>query len=55
MEVNQLRNRGEDVRRIEWYVSDLEASLRMQQDASARRHILNNLELEMQNLKRRAR
>ncbi len=55
MEVNQLRNRGADVRRIEWYVSDLEASLRMQQDASARRHILNNLELEMQNLKRRAR
>jgi hypothetical protein len=55
MEVNQLRNRGQDVRRIEWYVSDLEASLRTQQDASARRHILNNLELEMQNMKRRTR
>jgi hypothetical protein len=55
MEVNQLKRSGADVRRIEWYVSDLENSLRTQQDASARRHILNNLELEMQTLKRRAR
>jgi hypothetical protein len=56
MEVNRLKRSGADVRRIESYVSDLEGSLRNpQQDASSRRHILNNLELEMQILKQRGR
>jgi hypothetical protein len=56
MEVNQLKRSGQDVRRIEWRVSELEESLRNpQRSASARRHMLNNLELEMQALKRKAR
>jgi hypothetical protein len=56
MEVNHLKQSGQDVRRIEWRVSELEESLRNpQRDALGRRHILNNLELEMETLKRRAR
>jgi hypothetical protein len=56
IEVNQLKQRGQDVRRVEWRISELEESLRNpQRDALGRRHILNNLELEMETLKRRAR
>jgi hypothetical protein len=55
IEVNQLKRGGEDVHRLQWYVSELEGLRNSQQDASARRHILNNLELEMQLLKQRGR
>lgn len=55
MEVNQLKRRGHDVRRMEWCISELEESLRNPQlSASARRHMLSNLEFEMQALKRKA-
>ena len=54
IEVNRLRRGGQNVRAIEWYVSDLEGSLRRgQEDAAARRHILNNLDYEIEVLKRR--
>ena len=54
IEVTRLRRGGQDVRPIEWYVSDLERSLRVgQHDTSARRHILNNLSYELDALKRR--
>ena len=54
IELNGLKRAGYNVRRIEWYVSDLEGSLRRgQNDASARRHILNNLDYEIEVLRRR--
>lgn len=54
MEVNRLRRDGHSARQIEWYVSDLEGSLRRgQSDAPTRRHILNNLDYEIQALRRR--
>ena len=53
IEVSRLKRGGHNVRQIEWYVSDLEGSLRRgQDDASARRHILNNLNYEIEVLKR---
>lgn len=56
MEVNQLKRSGQDVRRIEWQVSELEESFRNNgKDALTRRHIVNNLELEIQLLKQRSR
>jgi hypothetical protein len=56
LEVNRLKREGQNVRTIEWYVSDLEGSLRLgQQDAVARRHILNNLSYEVERLKQRPR
>jgi hypothetical protein len=56
MEVNQLKRSGQDVRRIEWQVSELEESFRNNgKDAPTRRHIVNNLELEIQLLKQRSR
>ena len=56
MEVSRLRRQGQNVRSVEWYVSDLETSLRRgEQDAVARRHILNNLSYEVENLKQRQR
>ena len=56
IEVNRLRREGQNVRSIEWYASELEGSLRRgEQDAVARRHILNNLSYEVENLKRRQR
>ena len=56
MEVNRLKRGGQNVRQIEWYVCDLEGNLRGgQQDASARRHILNNLSYEIDALNRRLR
>ena len=56
IEVNKLKQTGQDVRRIEWHISELEESLRNpQRDASGKRHILDNLELEMEALKRRGR
>lgn len=56
MEIQQLKRSGQDVGRFEWRVSELEESLRNQgQDASARRRIVSDLELEMQLLKQRGR
>ena len=55
IEVNRLKREGHNARQIEWYVSDLEGSLRRgQDDASGRRHILNNLRYEIDALKRRS-
>jgi hypothetical protein len=56
VEVGRLKRGGQNVRQIEWYVSDLEGSLRRgQQDASARRHILNNLSYEIAAFRQRHR
>ena len=56
IEVNRLKREGRNVRAIEWYVCDLEGSLRSgPQDAIARRHILNNLSYEVEVLKQRQR
>jgi len=56
IEVNRLKRGGQDVKSIEWQVSELEESLRGgQQDAVARRHILNNLSHEIETLNRRNR
>jgi len=56
VELNGLKRGGHNVRQIEWYVSDLEGSLRRgQDDAPARRHILNNLSYEIDAVKRRQR
>jgi hypothetical protein len=54
MEVSQLKRHGQSVRAIESYLSDLEGSVRRgQADAVARQHILNNLDYEIERLKRR--
>lgn len=56
IEVNRLKRGGQNVRPIEWYVSDLEGTLRRHpQDASAKRHLLNNLDHEIGMLQRRSR
>jgi len=55
VELDRLRRDGQSVRQIEWYVSDLEGSLRRGTDGgAARRHILNNLSYEVEALKRRS-
>lgn len=55
IEVNHLKREGHQTRQIEWYVSDLEGNLRRGQEGiAARRHILNNLEYELQALRRAA-
>ena len=56
IEVDRLKRGRQNVKQIEWYVSDLENSLRRgPQDATARRHILNNLSYEIEALNRRQR
>ena len=56
IEVDRLKREGQPVRTLEWLVSDLDGSLRRgPQAASARRHILNNLEHEIQVLRARNR
>ncbi len=56
IEVKRLRREGQNVRSIEWYACDLEGSLRRgEQGGVARQHILNNLDYEVENLKRRQR
>ena len=56
VELDRLRRDGQSVRQIEWYVSDLEGSLRRGADSgAARRHILNNLSYEVEALKSRQR
>jgi hypothetical protein len=55
-ETARLKRQGANVRQIEWHVSDLEAALRRNpQDAQAKRHILNNLQYEIQRMKNRQR
>jgi len=56
LEVGRLKRDGQNVRNIEWQVSELEESLRgNREDAVARRHILNNLNYELEALNRRNR
>jgi hypothetical protein len=54
MEVDRLKRQGQNVRAIEYYLSDLEASRgRGEQGAVASRYAANNLEYEIQRLNRR--
>jgi hypothetical protein len=54
MEVDRLKRQGQNVRAIEYYLSDLEASKgRGEQGAAASRYAGNNLEYEIQRLNRR--
>jgi hypothetical protein len=56
IEVDRLKRQGQNVRQIEWHVSELEENLRGgQSDAAKRRHILNNLDYEIEVLNRRLR
>ncbi len=55
-QANRLKREGRNTRNIEGLLSDLEANLRSnQQDAAARRHLANELEYEVQALKRKDR
>jgi hypothetical protein len=50
-EVDHLKRQGQNVRAIEYYLSDLEASRRLgEQGAAASRYAANNLEYEIQRL-----
>jgi hypothetical protein len=52
-EVDRLKRQGKNVRALEYYLSDLEASRRLgEQGASASRQAANNLEYEIQRLNR---
>ena len=54
MDVDRLQQQGENVRAIEYYLSDLEAGKRRgEQGIAASRHAANNLEYEIQQLNRR--
>ena len=56
IEVDRLKRSGQNVKNIEWQVSELEESLRRgQPDAVARQHMLNNLSYELEALNRRNR
>jgi hypothetical protein len=53
-EVDHLKLQGQNVRAIEYYLSDLEASRRLgEQGAAASRYAANNLEYEIQRLNRK--
>jgi len=53
MEVERLKRQGQNVQAIEWYVTELEGNLRRNgQGASAQRHLRNNLNHEIEVLKR---
>jgi hypothetical protein len=55
IQVNRLKREGQNTRQIEWYLTDLEGSLRRgPQDAGTRRHLLNNLSHEIELVRRRA-
>ena len=55
-EVDRLKREGVNVRAIEYYTADLERSLRPgYEDATARRHIQNNLEYEIDAVRRQMR
>jgi hypothetical protein len=54
IEVDQIKRQGHNVRAIEYYLSDLEASRRLgEQGAAASRYAANNLEYEIQRLNSR--
>jgi hypothetical protein len=54
IEVDRLKREGQNVRAIEYYLSDLEASRRLgEQGSAASRYAANNLEYEIQRLNRR--
>jgi hypothetical protein len=56
MEVDRLKRQGQNVRAIEYYLSDLEAGTRRgAQGITTRRHAANNLEYEIDQLNRRLR
>lgn len=56
IEVNRLKRAGQNVGQVEWYVSDLEATLRRNpRDTAAKQRVLNDLQYEMERLKRRQR
>lgn len=56
IEVDRLKREGQDVKNVEWYVSELEENLRgNRRDDTSRRHILNNLSDEVEALSRRRR
>jgi hypothetical protein len=55
-EVDRLKRGGVNVSAIEYYTADLERSLRPgYENATARRHIQNNLEYEIDAVRRRMR
>jgi hypothetical protein len=54
MEVDRLKQQGQNVRAVEYYLSDLEATRRLgEQGAGASRYAANNLEYEIQRLNRK--
>jgi hypothetical protein len=54
IELDRLKQQGQKVRAIEYYLSDLEGNLRRgEQGAAASRYAANNLEYEIQRLNRR--
>jgi hypothetical protein len=56
IQADHLRREGRNTRNVEGLLSDLEANLRSnQQDAGARRHLANELEYEIEALKRKNR
>lgn len=56
IQADRLRREGRNTRNVEGLLSDLEANLRSnQQDAGARRHLANELEYEIEALKRQNR
>ncbi len=56
IQVDHLKREGRNTRNVEGLVSDLEGRLGSnQQDASARRHLANELEYEVEALKRKNR
>jgi hypothetical protein len=56
IQAGHLKSERRDIRNVEGLLSDLEGNLRSsQQDAGARRHIVNNLEYEIEALKRKNR
>lgn len=56
IEVNRLKREGQNVKAIEGYALELEHSFRSNpQNSINRRHILNNLDYEIEALKRRQR
>ena len=56
IQADHLKREGGNTKNIEGLLSDLEGNLRSnQQDASARRHLANELEYEVEALKRKNR
>ena len=56
IQADHLKREGRNTRNVEGLLSDLEGNLRSnQQDASARRHLVNELEYEVEALKRKNR